>query len=352
MSAAITGIGKALPRRSASQAQAWDDYFRDHFSNSRLARGIFRRSGVERRYGVVDPSEENVSEWGTGERMRRFVEEAVPLGRDALERALDNGGVRREDVGLLAVVSCTGYATPGLDILLAQELGFDTSVQRLHVGHMGCYAALPGLAAAADAVAARGKIAALLAVELTTLHLQPPTDDVGQIVAHALFSDAAAAVAIAPGRPGLEVVDVAARTDADRAGLMTWDVTDAGFRMGLSPEVPAVLERHVERLVDDLLRGNALSRADVSGWAVHPGGPRILDVVAQRLGLSPGDLGTSREILRDYGNCSSATVLLILERMLAEERVPTGGHVVMLAFGPGLTLYGVLLRRRGSSDER
>jgi predicted naringenin-chalcone synthase len=170
------------------------------------------------------------------------------------------------------------------------------------------------------------------------------------MVAHALFADAAAAVALRPagesggGAVGLEVVDVVARTDVAKSALMTWDVTDHGFRMGLSPRVPAVLRKHVGIVAEELLAAHDLSPGDVAGWAVHPGGPRIVEAVTKRLGLSEEQVAESQGVLRDYGNCSSATVLLILERMLASERLKRGDHVVAMAFGPGLTLYMTLLR--------
>jgi predicted naringenin-chalcone synthase len=122
---------------------------------------------------------------------------------------------------------------------------------------------------------------------------------------------------------------------------MTWEVTDLGFRMGLSPEVPQVLSVHVRKLVDDLLTRHGLTVRDVDGWAVHPGGPKILDVVEEQLGLAPDALGASRGVLSTYGNCSSPTVLLVLEALLRREAPPR--RVVMLAFGPGLTLYVTLL---------
>ena len=195
-------------------------------------------------------------------------------------------------MGLFAVTSCTGYVTPGVDIRLSRDLGMSDRVRRLFVGHMGCYAALPGLGAVADFTAARGRPSVLLCLELTSLHIQPPTTDVDQVVAHALFADAAAAVVLEPAdRPGFEVLDVVAQTDVTTAEYMTWDVTDLGFRMGLSPRVPAVLARHVAGVVDELLAAHGLGRADVDGWAVHPGGRRILEVVQRRLGLGRGHVG-------------------------------------------------------------
>jgi len=158
-------------------------------------------------------------------------------------------------------------------------------------------------------------------------------------VAHALFSDAAAAVVIEPGaRRGHRIGGVVARTDASTADHMTWDVTDLGFRMGLSPRVPDVLSRHVGGVVDELLAGAGLRIEDVAGWAVHPGGPRILDVVRDELGLAEEQIAASRRVLAEHGNCSSATVLLVLE-----ELGDVDGPVVAMAFGPGLTLYATLL---------
>jgi predicted naringenin-chalcone synthase len=209
---------------------------------------------------------------------------------------------------------------------------------------MGCYAALPGLGTANDFVAARGRPALQLCAELTSLHVQPPTADTQQIVAHALFSDAAAAVVLVPdSRPGYATRDVLATTDTSTADHMTWDVTDLGFRMGLSPRVPQVLAVHVRSLVDRLLDRHGLDRADVDAWAVHPGGPRILTVVQRELGLPPDALATSRAVLARHGNCSSPTVLLILDELSRRPDPPE--RVVTLAFGPGLTLYAALLDR-------
>lgn len=343
VSAVVAGTGRAVPGPLPQQA-LWDEFFVDHYANNQLAARIWGAAGVQRRHGVVDPRQEDVSSWSTGARMRRFLAEAMPLGKEALTSCMADAGLQAGDIDQLTVVSCTGYATPGLDILLARDLGLDSDVQRLHIGHMGCYAAIPGLATVADATAARDKTGLLLCLELPSLHVQPPTDDADQMVAHALFSDAAAAVAVTPGASaGLKFVDVIARTDVAQSALMTWDITDLGFRMGLSPRVPNVLADHVAGVVAQLLARNGLGVGDVGAWAIHPGGPRIVDVVAERLGLADEAVRDSREVLRDYGNCSSATVLLILAQLLGQQRLGSKEPVVMMAFGPGLTLYAALL---------
>ncbi|MBB3085186.1 type III polyketide synthase [Geodermatophilus sabuli] len=339
MSAAVvTGAGAALPT-TIDQDAVWDGFFAGHYAGLRAARRIFSSSGVRRRHAVANPLDEDLSTWGTGARMQRYVQEALPLGKQAVAGALDAAGLAPGDVGLFAVATCTGYATPGLDIRLANDLGMPAGLQRLLVGHMGCYAAIPGLAAVADFVTARSRPAVLLCCELTSLHVQPAQADLEQVVAHALFSDAAAAVVVQPGaRRGRRVAGIVARTDASTADHMTWDVTDLGFRMGLSPRVPDVLSRHVGDVVDELLTGVGLRSEDVAGWAVHPGGPRILDVVRDELGLAETQLAASRRVLAEHGNCSSATVLLVLD-----ELGDVDGPVVAMAFGPGLTLYAAVL---------
>jgi predicted naringenin-chalcone synthase len=283
--------------------------------------------------------------------MQRFLAEAMPLGKEAVSGALADAGLDPTDVGLLTVVSCTGYVTPGLDILLARDLGMRTDVQRLHVGHMGCYAALPGLGATADFVAARHRPAVMLCLELTSLHVQPATEtgrsgrptpeDLQQMVSHALFSDAAAAVVLEPGAAGsddgpagLEVVDVVARTDVSTADHMTWDVTDLGFKMGPvaggaeragPPRPPG--RRGAARHPRHRRRGRAAAGRSTP---VAAGSSRWSGEV---LGCPTRRSRRRTTCLRDVGNCSSATVLLVLERLLETVEVPPGGHVVAMAFG-------------------
>ncbi|HEY1095359.1 MAG TPA: 3-oxoacyl-[acyl-carrier-protein] synthase III C-terminal domain-containing protein [Glycomyces sp.] len=342
VTARLAGLGAALPP-VYEQDQLWEDVFRWHFSRSRVAQRIFTGSDVRRRHSATDPAEfKAVADWSTAERMRRYSEIAPPLGLEAVRNALEDAGTDPDEIGLLAVATCTGYRTPGLDIEIARQLPLPADTRRLLIGHTGCHAALPALATVADYVAAHDRPAALLCLELTSLHLQPATIDPEQMVSHALFADAAAAVVLRPETAaGLRVIDVDARTDTARRHQMTWDVTDLGFRMGLSPEVPDALAEHVGPLVKDLLGRHGHDVQDVAAWAVHPGGPRILDAIEDGLGLDPSALATSRKVLAEHGNCSSATVLLVLQEILAAG--PPPGPVVALAFGPGLTLYGALL---------
>src|SRR6478752_8740292 len=265
-SAVVTGAASALPA-TLDQEMVWEGYFARHYEGVRAARRIFAGAGVRTRHAVANPLDEDLSGWGTGARMERYVQEALPLGKQAVAGALDAAGLAPGDVGLFAVATCTGYATPGLDIRLASDLGMPAGLERLLVGHMGCYAAIPGLSAAGDYVAARGRPAVLLCCELTSLHVQPAQAALDQVVAHALFSDAAAAVVLEPGAAqGRRLAGIVARTDPSTADHMTWDVTDLGFRMGLSPRVPDVLARHVGGVVAELLDGAGLAVGDVAGW--------------------------------------------------------------------------------------
>ena len=366
----VAGLGTALPGPPLRQQDLWTARFAEHFAFDRAAERIFLGAGVTTRHAAVNPIVEDVSGWSTGARMRRYLVEALPLGKDAVAAALADAGVAAEDVGLFAVATCTGYATPGLDIRIAADLGMAPDLQRVLVGHMGCYAAIPGLSTVADYVVSHRRPAVLLCCELTSLHAQPPSqppgspasagtggrveglrlaaapDDRGQVVSHALFGDGAAAVVVTPDPQArsLEILDVAALTDPGTSDLMTWDVTDLGFRMGLSPEVPRVLARHVRGHVTALLHRHGYTVDDVDAWAVHPGGPRILDTVVEQLGLPPESVDASWAVLAEYGNCSSTTVLLVLDALRSLGRPRAGRPAVVTAFGPGLTLYTALLR--------
>jgi predicted naringenin-chalcone synthase len=353
----IASIGISHPS-TLRQDDIWRDFFDDHYAGVQraLARRVFANAGVVTRHCVVNPLLEDVSNWSTKTRMDRYLVEALPLGKEAVSEALHAAAVDPAELGLFAVCSCTGYVTPGVDILLARDLGMSPRTQRLCIGHMGCYAAMPGLGAVTDFVAVSGRPALLLCLELTSLHLQPPTRDPQQIIAHALFSDAAAAAVIRPGGGpsstaaagapggwlgGYAVTEVTAVTDTATADHMTWDVTDLGFRMGLSPRVPDVLAEHVLSLITELLDRHGMAVSDVDGWAIHPGGPKILEVVRDRLGIAEAHITPSREVLAEHGNCSSPTVLLIVDALRRRPVPPR--HVVMMAFGPGLTLYAALL---------
>jgi alkylresorcinol/alkylpyrone synthase len=333
----ITAIASAFPPPLTQEAM-WNGFFAGHYGDRRAARLAYFAAGIRERHAVVDPRDEDLSRASTGSRMERYLAEAMPLGKEALSLVLERASLTADEVGLLAVVSCTGYVTPGIDVRLARDLSMSPDLKRIFIGHVGCHAALPTIDVVRHYVFSEQRPAVVLCLELPSLHIQPPTLALEDVVVHSLFSDAASAAVVQPGSSlpsGLTILDAASVTDAAWADEMTWTVTDLGFKMTLSRHVP---------LVDRLLSGNGLTRDDVGAWAVHPGGPRVLDVIAQRLGLSDGDLQTSRDVLAMHGNCSSATVLIVLDELVASATVGVGEYVVALAFGPGLTLCATLLQ--------
>jgi alkylresorcinol/alkylpyrone synthase len=344
MTARVQAIGTAMPDHFVfKQAEIVEEFFARQPGWDPAWAEVFRASGVERRASVVDPT------WyarprTTADRMRAFVPAARRLGAEASRRALERAGpdAAAEVIDLLAV-SCTGYSGPGLDVHLAEDLGLADRVQRLAIGHMGCYAALPALRTAAALATASGRRALVTCVELCTLHVQPARNR-EEAVYQALFGDGAAAALVGPGGDGPVIAGSATVTVPRSEERMGWLVEDDGFHMSLSPRVPALVERGVGRLVDDLLTPHGLAPADVAHWAVHPGGPEIVDRVQRRLELSDTQLVRSRDVLADGGNRSSATVLFILELLLGNGEVEPGQWVAALAFGTGLTLEALLLR--------
>lgn len=309
---------------------------------------LFAATRVERRQSALDLAAYYAETRTTGQRMAEYRESAHELGTVALSACLDAAAGRRapRDVTDFTVVSCTGYSAPGLDVTAARALGLRGDVRRTMVGHMGCFGALVGLRQSLDTLRARPTATvALLSVELCTLHFTPSLDP-ELLTSFALFGDAAAALLLShdPTAPGPELVDAYTMADFETMGQMSWTIGDEGFAMTLSPRVPVSLRRVVRGVVERLLEPHGLAVGDVAHWVVHPGGPSILDVVQARLELSDEQMAPSWKVLREHGNCSSTTVLLIVDEILRSGRARPGDWGVMLAFGPGLTVETVLLR--------
>jgi alkylresorcinol/alkylpyrone synthase len=344
MTARIQAIGTAMPAYVFKQADIVSEFFAKQPGWDPAWVEVFEASGVERRASVVSPAYylSRRRAPSTAERMVAFAPAARQLGAEAARRALERAGPGPEVLDLLAV-SCTGYTGPGLDVHLVDELGLGGLVRRLSIGHMGCYAALPALRAAAALTGASQARALIACVELCTLHMQPARSR-EEAVYQALFGDGAGAVVVGPDGAGPAIVGARAVTVPASEHRMGWLIGTDGFRMSLSPRVPALVERAVGPLVTDLLAGHGLRPGDVAHWAVHPGGPEILDRVQRRLDLTDAQLAPSWEVLADGGNRSSATVLFILESLLASGELQAGQWLVALAFGTGLTLEALLLR--------
>ncbi|SRR5579875_730086 len=333
------------------RAHLWGPNWREHAeyaTKARLLARDFAAAKVSTRQSAINVKEYYRQRRTTGERMALYREAACELGGAALAAALaDSESLRaKQDITDLYVVSCTGYTAPGLDILLSRELGLSPTVRRTNIGHMGCFGAMVGLRQAlASARAYPGATVAMLSVELCSLHLTQ-TDNPETLTLFALFGDAAAALVIGHDAhaTGPEIIDVYCAADFEAADQMSWTISDEGFLMTLSPRVPVTLRRNIAATVDGLLEPHGLRPDDITHWLVHPGGPSILSVIQRQLELSDEQMALSWQVLRDHGNCSSATILLILEALMKSGRPRKGEWGVMMAFGPGLTLETCLIR--------
>lgn len=355
MRVALLGIGTAVPEHDIAQAQAADlaeAHCVDADARSRRVIGaLYRRAGVERR-GSVLADEHGVMAFyrpgealpSTGERMGLYARHATNLGARACRVALERAGTGAGSITHLVTVSCTGFAAPGVDLELIERLGLGPETRRTHIGFMGCHAAVNAIAVArAFAMADPGARVLVCCVELCSLHFDHDADAQGH-VANALFADGAGAVVVgASDNGGVEIASVASVVLPDSKGMMSWHIGDRGFRMRLSPSVPAVLAACVPAWLDAwLMRDVGIGVAGVGSWAVHPGGPRVLSALGGALGLSDEAIEDSRAVLADHGNMSSPTLLFIIERLLGGDcPLP----LVAMAFGPGLGGEALLLTR-------
>ena len=322
------------------------------------ARAVFdrmaERCGIEHRYSVLQPGvpgADRIDAEGFFDR-GRFPATAARMQRyeaHATELALDAVGALGEDPRRLThivVASCTGFTAPGLDQLLAVRLGLRADIERTLVGFMGCYAGVSALRTAFHTVRSDPAARVLVVnLELCTLHLQE-SPDLETVLSFMLFADGATAALVSAEPTGFGMLDFRSTMLPDSADLITWRIGDQGFDMRLSGKVPGriatALRSELEREDDGgLLRGQATQQIDL--WAVHAGGRTVLDGVEQGLRLGRGALGWSRDVLRDFGNMSSATILFVLDRMMRSPAGPQNG--LAMAFGPGLCAETFRFRR-------
>lgn len=277
-----------------------------------------------------------------------WIRVAQDIGEEAVRRALARAGVGVEEVAALYTVTVTGIATPSLDARLVNRLGLDPAVKRVPIFGLGCVAGAAGVARVADYLHAfPEQVAVLLSVELCSLTLQRHDLSVPNLIASGLFGDGAAAVVLA-GRErrlaGPRVVATRSVFYPDTERVMGWDVTAAGFKIVLSAEVPEVVARHLRHDVDAFLAEHGLARRDIAVWAAHPGGPKVLQAMEEALELRGGELAAAWRSLREVGNLSSTSVLLVLQDALARSDVPPGAWGMMVAMGPGFCSELVLLQ--------
>lgn len=368
MSFAILGLGTALPPMAVSQSDGarlakalcckteehatWLPTMFDHtgidkrhlafdaqvltdiLEGTRLSQSVFLPSGADDDPGPT-----------TGQRMQHYVENAGPLALRAARQALDQSGLAADEITHLITVSCTGFNAPGVDYSLIAGLGLPPTTQRTNIGFMGCHAALNGLRVARAFTGAEPDARVLLcAVELCVLHFHYRWEP-QKIVANAIFADGAAAVVGAPPADApagaWQAVAAGSCLLPDSKSAMSWTIGDHGFEMTLSKQVPTLIAKHLRPWMEKWLGRNGLKIGDVASWAIHPGGPRILDAAEESLGLPRDASWAAREVFAAHGNMSSPTVLFILDRLRARGApLPC----VAMGFGPGLAVEAVLFR--------
>jgi alpha-pyrone synthase len=347
LTAYLNAIGTAVPDHDIHAAFiGWAEDQLDSRKQPLFSR-MAGRSGIAHRWSVLPraPGGGSPIEPGgfyasdplppTSARMALYAEAAPVLAMKAVA-ALGNA-FAPETITHLVVASCTGFTAPGVDQMIAAELGLPPGVERLLVGFMGCYAAVTALRAARHIVRSEPDARVLVVtVELCSLHLRP-MDEIEPLLAGLLFGDGAAA-ALVSGVPEGIMLGAGFSATLDRSeNLITWTIGDQGFAMGLSGEVPG---RIAAALADDVTRDRLTGgRAPgaIDHWAVHAGGRSILDAVEHGLGLPPEALADSRDVLHDFGNMSSSTLMFVLARAL---RRGVTGPGIALAFGPGLAAEG------------
>ncbi|MEV7009029.1 3-oxoacyl-[acyl-carrier-protein] synthase III C-terminal domain-containing protein [Streptosporangium sp. NPDC051022] len=357
----IAAVRGALPRNRHPQAEITDALARlclPEGADRRLLDRLHVSSRVGSRHLAL-PLDRYAKLDGFGAANDAFVEVAVELGAEAVGGALEAAGFAPEDVDMILFTSVTGIAAPSIDARLAGRLGLRPDVKRVPMFGLGCVAGAAGISRLHDYLRGwPGHVAVLLSVELCSLTLQRDDASIANLVASALFGDGAAAVvACGDGRrpgagtgdgrkesPGPVVVATRGHLYPGSEHVMGWDVSDTGFRVVLDASVPDVVRTYLADDVDGFLSDHGLTRRDVTAWVCHPGGPRVLDAVAETLRLPEGALDLTWRSLAEIGNLSSASVLHVLRDTLALRPPPPSTPGLLIAMGPGFCSELVLLR--------
>jgi predicted naringenin-chalcone synthase len=342
----IVAISTAAPAYAPEQQTIYDTVYRSRFGEVRRAERIFCNAGVRTRHVFYDPSATECGDrLSTDHRMAIWKAGAMELGRRAIGAVLEQ--VDRTAIGSSIMVSSSGYDAPSPDLLLAGEFGLSARLRRTFIGHMGCQSAFNGIKLALDAIAARPDETVLVnCTEISSAHVCTDETTAEQIICQALFGDACAAMVLANSEAstGPEVLHTHTETLYEHSGKLTLSIGDHGFRMTLSPLVPGLIGEAVSGFAARMLAPLKMRPSDVHHWGIHPGGPKIVELCAKALSLRQAQTRSSSDVLADYGNCASPTILLILERILKNERPKPGTFGALLAFGPGLTIEGAVLR--------
>jgi alkylresorcinol/alkylpyrone synthase len=334
----------------ADVARFGADLFSGSFKDFERLMPVYGNAAIDSRYSCV-PLDWYSEPHGFKDRNALYVENAVNLLEVAAERALTQAGLETEDVDAVIAVSSSGIATPSLDALIIERMNLRRDVERLPVFGLGCAGGVLGLARAGQmAISRPGTHVLLLVVELCGLTFRSSDNSKSNVIATALFGDGAAAAVLTAETPettagaGTPVLSAwGEHTWAGTLDVMGWNVEDDGFGVLFSQDIPGIVRRDYRAAVDRFLTTNGLSLGDIDGFAVHPGGAKVVDALEDVFGLDPGGLTCSRDVLREFGNMSAATVLFVLERILAGAE--PSGRILISSLGPGFTAGFLVLER-------
>lgn len=344
----IAAVGRAFPPHFYHQQELLDAarrHWGPRLRSPRRLEQLFDNVLVGGRHLAL-PLERYPELESFGETNDAFIRTAVDIGAAALTEALEAAGLSVDDVDTVYFTTVTGIAAPSIDARLANRLGLPSDVKRVPLFGLGCVAGAAGLARCADYLRGfPGDVAVLLSVELCSLTLQRDDLSVQNLISTGLFGDGAAAVVLTGAeRPAAGPRVLASRSifypESER--VMGWDVSERGFQIVLSAAVPDVVRRHLGHDVDAFLADHGLTRSNVDVWIAHPGGPKVLEAVQETLALSNGALEAAWQSLREVGNLSSASVLLVLREIL-EDPPPRGSRGLLFAMGPGFCSELLLL---------
>lgn len=349
MKVKIKAVSKVLPDYSRSTEEILP--FLDLWlagQDSRFIRKvkkIFENAAVDKRYSFMSP-EEVFSKTSFEEKNDIYIREGIKLGTRCLREALNKAEWQAADIDYLITVSCTGIMIPSLDAYLINALNLRKDVVRLPVTEMGCAAGVSGIIYAKNFLKANpGKRAAVVAVESPTATFQLDDYSMANVVSAAIFGDGAACVLLSSddADAGPEIVDEEMYHFYDSEQLMGFRLTNSGLQMVLDIEVPSTIEEHFPAILNPFLEKNSLAIEDIDHLIFHPGGKKIVNLVESLFGQYGKNINDTKEVLRLYGNMSSATVLYVLERVL--DRQPGNGEKgLLLSFGPGFSAQRVLLQ--------